>query len=122
MHRIICLLYPNCATLQGPGRSSFNTYLHHVANSNIAGSVELDLPVLRERLSRLWKEYQFVGAVASLQLLPFMCNVGVLDQYLFHLVEVLLVNFESDARLQFFHSMQPALFLCQRYVVFPTRG
>src|SRR5947199_9610310 len=70
---LVCLLYLNCATLQGPGSGSFNLYVYEVARLNGAA------------LIRLGEEYQFVGAGPSFPLLASMTVICLLNQDLFGL-------------------------------------
>src|SRR5712691_2015948 len=105
---VICLLYSNRATLQGPGGSSFNTHLHQVTWLNVP------LPF------RLWEEHQLVGAIAPFPLLPSMRAVLLLNQYLFHLAKILLIDLEGNTFLHLFHCMESAFLFWQRDIVLPA--
>src|SRR5438046_6585944 len=110
MSNIVCILYSNFATLQGPRRCPFNLHFHEVAWLNATSLV------------RLWEEDQFVGPVAAFPLLATMAGVFLFNQYLLDLAKILLVDFEGNGCLQLFHGVQAVLLFRQRDVILPASG
>src|SRR5438270_13876824 len=97
MSNIICILYSNCATLQGPRCRSINLHFHEVTRLNAPSLVWL------------WEEDQFVSTIAAFPLLATVGVVFLFNQYLFELAKILLVDFEGNGCLQLFHGVQAAL-------------
>src|SRR5947209_13998732 len=110
MSNIICILYINCATLQGPRCRSFDLHFHEVTRLNAPSLVWL------------WKEDQFVGTVAAFPLLATMAAVFLFNQYFLDLAKILLVDFEGNGCLQLFHGVQAVLLFRQRDVILPASG
>src|SRR5437588_11457133 len=108
MNLLVCLLYPNRATLQRPGSRSFDLHFHKIAGLNA-----IFLLGLRE-------EDQFIGAIAALPLPTAMTDVIFLNQHLFKFAKILLVELTRNGRLKFLDSMESALFLGQRNIVIPA--
>src|SRR5437660_7863522 len=97
MRNIVCLLCSSCAALQGPRCRSFDLHVREVARLYATSFVWL------------WKEDQFVGTVAAFPLLATMAAVFLFNQYLLDLVKILLVDFEGNGCLKFFHGVQAVL-------------